>query len=52
MPVVTISSKNLLEPLRVATGWVWVADAKTMCFDLSKGIQEDFRPNPANSDAK
>ena len=54
--VVTISSKNLLEPLRAATGedWVpgkryrvrgsWVADAKTMCFDLNEGVQEDFRP--------
>ena len=51
--VVTISSKNLLEPLRAATGedWVpgkryrvrgfWVADAKTMCFDLNEGVQED-----------
>ena len=62
--VVTISSKNLLEPLRAAAGedWVpgkryrvrgfWVADAKTMCFDLNEGVQEDFRPNPTNSDAK
>ena len=62
--VVTISSKNLLEPLRAASGedWVpgkryrvrgfWVADAKTMCFDLNEGVQEDFRPNPANSDDK
>ena len=62
--VVTISSKNLLEPLRAATGedWVpgkryrvrgfWVADAKTMCFDLNEGVQEDFRQNPANSDDK
>ena len=62
--VVTISSKNLLEPLRAATGedWVpgkryrvrgfWVTDAKTMCFDLNEGVQEDFRQNPANSDDK
>ena len=62
--VVTISSKNLLEPLRAATGedWVpgkryrvrgfWVADAKTMCFDLNEGVQENFRQNPANSDDK
>ena len=62
--VVTISSKNLLEPLHAAAGedWVpgkryrvrgfWVADAKTMCFDLNEGVQEDFRPNPTNSDAK
>ena len=27
-------------------------DAKTMCFDLNEGVQEDFRPNPTNSDAK
>ena len=49
--VVTISSKNLLEPLRAATGedWVpgkryrvrgfWVADAKTMCFDLNEAFR-------------
>ena len=55
---------HLLEPLRAATGedWVpgkryrvrgfWVADAKTMCFDLNEGVQEDFRQNPANSDDK
>ena len=60
----TYATKNLLEPLRAATGedWVpgkryrvrgfWVADAKTMCFDLNEGVQEDFRPNPANSDDK
>ena len=54
--VVTISNKNLLDPLRAVTGedWIpgkrykvrgfWVADAKTMCFDLNEGVQEDFRP--------
>lgn len=24
----------------------WVADAKTMCFDLNEGVQEDFRSVP------
>lgn len=53
--VVTISNRNLLNPLRSITEveWIvgkrykvrgfWVADAKTMCFDLSEGVQEDFR---------
>ena len=62
--VVTISSKNLLEPLRAATGEDWVPargtafavsgllTRKTMCFDLNEGVQEDFRQNPANSDDK
>ena len=26
----------------------WVADAKTMCFDLSEGVQEDFRNSSAD----
>ena len=50
--VVMISRKNLLEPLRAATGenWVpgkwyrvrsfWVADAKHMCFDLNEGVRK------------
>lgn len=54
--VVTIGNKNLLDPLCAVTGGArvpgkryrvrgfWVADAKTMCFDLSEGVQEDFRP--------
>ena len=54
--VVTVSNKNLLDPLRSVIGenWIpgkryrvrgfWVADAKTMCFDLNEGVQEDFRP--------
>ena len=62
--VVTISNKNLLDPLRAVTGedWIpgkrykvrgfWVADAKTMCFDLNEGVQEDFRPVTPNSDAE
>lgn len=52
---VSITNKNLLEPIRRCMGkeWqsdkrykvtgFWVADAKTMCFDLSEGVQEDFR---------
>lgn len=52
---VSIGSKNLTEPLRECMRGVWdpdkryrvrgfwVADAKTMCFDLSEGVQEDFR---------
>ena len=62
--VVTISNKNLLDPLRAVTGedWIpgkrykvrgfWVADAKTMCFDLNEGVQEDFRPVTPSSDAE
>ena len=62
--VVTISNKNLLDPLRAVTGedWIpgkryrvrgfWVADAKTMCFDLNEGVQEDFRPVTPNNDAE
>lgn len=56
---VNITSKNLLEPIRqcMADKWendkryrvrgFWVAEAKTMCFDLSEGVQEDYR-NAAN----
>ena len=62
--VVTISNKNLLDPLRRVIGeeWVsgkrykvrgfWVADAKTMCFDLNEGVQEDFRSNTQESSAE
>ena len=62
--VVTISNKNLLDPLRAVTGedWIpgkrykvrgfWVADAKTMCFDLNEGVQEDFRPVTPSSDTE
>ena len=62
--VVTISNKNLLDPLRAVTGedWIpgkrykvrgfWVADAKTMCFDLNEGVQEDFRPVTPSNDAE
>lgn len=62
--VVTISNKNLLDPLRAVTGedWIpgkrykvrgfWVADAKTMCFDLNEGVQEDFRHVTPSDDAE
>ena len=30
----------------------WVADAKTMCFDLSEGVQEDFRVNNSSEDTE
>ena len=62
--VVTISNKNLLDPLRAVTGedyipgkryrvrGFWVADAKTMCFDLNEGVQEDFRPVTPSNDAE
>ena len=52
---VSITSKNLTEPIRECMKGVWdadkryrvrgfwVVDAKTMCFDLSEGVQEDFR---------
>lgn len=52
---VSITSKNLMEPLRtvMADVWekdkryrvrgFWVADAKTMCCDLTESVQEDFR---------
>ena len=54
--VVTISNKNLLDPLRAVTGedWIpgkrykvrgfWVADAKTMCFDLNEGRSGGLSP--------
>ena len=29
-----------------------IADAKTMCFDLNEGVQEDFRPVTPNNDAE
>ena len=59
---VSITNKNLVEPIRSAMGkeWerdkryrvrgFWVADAKTMCFDLSEGVQEDFRTSGADGE--
>lgn len=61
---VSITNKNLVEPIRSAMGkeWerdkryrvrgFWVADAKTMCFDLSEGVQEDFRTSGADDDTE
>lgn len=61
---VSISNKNLVEPIRSAMGkeWerdkryrvrgFWVADAKTMCFDLSEGVQEDFRTSGADGETE
>lgn len=59
---VSITNKNLLEPVRKCMGsaWkaekrykvtgFWVAEAKTMCFDLSEGVQEDYRSNGADEE--
>lgn len=50
---VVILSKNLVEPIRVAMADVWLPDKryrvrgfwveKTLCFDLTDGVQEDYR---------
>lgn len=52
---VSISNKNVLEPIRKCMAGQWqvdkrykvtgfyVADAKTMCFALEEGVQEDYR---------
>ena len=54
----------MLASLRAVTGedWIpgkryrvrgfWVADAKTICFDLNGGVQEDFRPVAPSNDAE
>ena len=59
---VSINNKNLIEPLRelMKEAWesdkryrvrgFWVADAKTMCFDLSEAAQEDFRASGSDED--
>ena len=61
---VSITNKNLVEPIRSAMGkeWerdkryrvrgFWVAEAKTMCFDLSEGVQEDFRTSGADGETE
>ena len=61
---VSITNKNLVEPIRSAMGkeWerdkryrvrgFWVADAKTMCFDLSEGVQEDFRTSGTDGETE
>ena len=58
---VNITNKNVLEPIRKCMAGVWqadkrykvtgffVAEAKTMCFSLEEGVQEDYRVNPADS---
>ena len=54
---VTITNKNVLEPIRKCMAGKWQADkrykvtgffvteAKTMCFALEAGVQEDYRTN-------
>ncbi len=54
---VTINNKNVLEPIRKCMAGKWQADkrykvtgffvseAKTMCFALEEGVQEDYRVN-------
>lgn len=56
---VSITNKNIVEPIRKVMEGVWqpdkryrvrgfwVADAKTMCFDLSEGVQEDYHSSGA-----
>jgi len=59
---VSIANKNIVEPIRkvMADSWerdkryrvrgFWVADAKTMCFELEEGVQEDFRTSGAGGE--
>lgn len=61
---VSISNKNLVEPIRSAMKGVWeadkryrvrgfwVADAKTMCFDLSEGVLDEYRTAGADGDSE
>ena len=61
---VSITNKNLVDPIRAAMEGVWqsdkryrergfwVADAKTMCFDLSEGVQEDYRNTASDSESE
>ena len=60
---ISISSRNLTEPLRTVmkNEWeagkryrvrgFWVPEAKTMCFDLTEAVQEDYRRTDAEGDA-
>lgn len=60
---VSINSKNVTEAIRetMKGNWMpdkryrvrgfWVADAKTMCFDLSEATQESFRAAAAEEGA-
>ena len=59
----TIMSKNVLDPIRRMTEDIWkpgirykvtgfwVAEAKTMCFDLNEGKQEVYRVNFAGTES-
>ncbi len=61
---INLTSKNVIDPIRAAMAdtWdakkryrvrgFWVADEKTMCFDLSEGVQEDFRGSGADGDSE
>ena len=61
---VSITNKNLVDPIRAAMEGVWqsdkryrvrgfwVADAKTMCFDLSEGVQEDYRNAASDNESE
>ena len=61
---INLTSKNIIDPIRAAMAdtWdakkryrvrgFWVADEKTMCFDLSEGVQEDFRGTGADGDSE
>lgn len=61
---VSITNKNLVDPIRAAMEGVWqsdkryrvrgfwVADAKTMCFDLSEGVQEDYRNTASDNESE
>ena len=54
---VALTNKNVLEPIRKCMAGVWqpdkrykvtgfyVVEAKTMCFPLDEGVQEDYRVN-------
>lgn len=57
---ISLSNKNLLDPLRKCTADIWekglrykvtgfwVAEAKTMCFDLNEGEPQSYHKQEAN----
>ena len=59
---ISLSGKNLLDPLRKCTADIWkkgvrykvtgfwVADAKTMCFDLNEAVPQNYHTGPAIED--
>lgn len=61
---VTITNKNLLEPVRRCMEgiWVpgkrykvtgfWVADSKTMCFALAEGVRADYHVHASEADGE